>query len=105
VITQYPESLPTTPPAPACPSFTPNSAQRFTPNNSQNNRMGVFEMGWLSKATMQELDGVQAVLQLLHEPFIFVHAGPSLTFNTHLKYLPSNMREAAIPGHAETPDL
>jgi hypothetical protein len=38
VITQYPESLPTTPPAPACPSFTPNSEQRFTPNNSQNNK-------------------------------------------------------------------
>jgi hypothetical protein len=30
VITQYPESLPTTPPAPACPSFTPNSEQRFS---------------------------------------------------------------------------
>jgi hypothetical protein len=39
VITQYPESLPTTPPAPACPSFTPHSEQRFTPNNSQNNRL------------------------------------------------------------------
>jgi hypothetical protein len=38
VITQYPESLPTAPPAPACPSFTPNSEQRFTPDNSQNNR-------------------------------------------------------------------
>jgi hypothetical protein len=35
VITQYPESLPTTPPAPACPSFRPNSEQRFTPNNSE----------------------------------------------------------------------
>jgi hypothetical protein len=32
VITQYHESLPTTPPTPACPSFTPNSEQRFTPN-------------------------------------------------------------------------
>jgi hypothetical protein len=38
----------------------------------------VFEMGWLSKAAMQELDCVQAVLQLLHQPFIFVHAGPLL---------------------------
>jgi hypothetical protein len=38
--------------------------------------MGVFEVGWLSKATMQELDSVQAVLQLLHESFIFVQAGP-----------------------------
>jgi hypothetical protein len=47
--------------------------------------MGVFKMGWISKTTMQELDCVQAVLQLLHEPFIFVHAGPSLTFNIHLK--------------------
>jgi hypothetical protein len=47
--------------------------------------MGVFEMGWLSKATMQELDCVQAVLQLLHEPFIFVHAGPLLSFNIQLK--------------------
>jgi hypothetical protein len=46
--------------------------------------MGVFKMGWISKTTMQELDGVQAVLQLLHEPFIFVHAGPSLSFNLHL---------------------
>jgi hypothetical protein len=43
--------------------------------------MGVSKMGWLRKATMQELDCVQAVLQLLHEPFIFVHAGPSFTFN------------------------
>ena len=48
-------------------------------------RMGVFKMGWISKTTVQELDCVQAVLQLLHEPFIFVHAGPSLTFNIHLK--------------------
>jgi hypothetical protein len=38
--------------------------------------MGVFKMGWISKTTMQELDGVQAVLQLLQEPFIFVQAGP-----------------------------
>jgi hypothetical protein len=38
--------------------------------------MGVFKMGWLRKATMQELDCVQAVLQLLHEPFIFVYSGP-----------------------------
>jgi hypothetical protein len=36
VITQYPEPLPTTPPAPARPSLTPSSEQRFTPNNSQN---------------------------------------------------------------------
>lgn len=48
-------------------------------------RMGVFKMGWISKLTVQELDCVQAVLQLLREPFIFVHAGPSLTFNIHLK--------------------
>src|SRR6202042_1153494 len=48
-------------------------------------RMGVLKMGWISKTTMQELDRVQAVLQILHEPFIFVHAGPSLTFNIHLK--------------------
>jgi uncharacterized protein YfbU (UPF0304 family) len=41
VITQYPESLPTTLPAPACPSFTPNSEQRFTPNNSQKNNLKV----------------------------------------------------------------
>ena len=34
VITQYPESLPPAPPRPACPSFTPNGEQRFTPNNS-----------------------------------------------------------------------
>jgi hypothetical protein len=47
--------------------------------------MGVFKMGWISKTTMQELDCIQAVLQLLHEPFIFVHAGPLLTFNIHLK--------------------
>jgi hypothetical protein len=45
--------------------------------------MGVFEMGWISKATMQELDCIQAVLQLLHEPFIFVHAGPWLSFNRY----------------------
>ena len=31
VITQYPESLPTTPPAPACPSFTPNNSQNNSP--------------------------------------------------------------------------
>jgi hypothetical protein len=37
VITQYPEPLPTSPRAPACPSFTPNSEQTFTPHNSQNN--------------------------------------------------------------------
>jgi len=63
--------------------------------------MGVFKVGRISKTTMQELDGVQGVLQLLQEPFILVHAGPSLTFNIpHLKYLPSNMLKAAIPGHA-----
>jgi hypothetical protein len=28
--------------------------------------MGVFKMGWISKTTMQELDCVEAVLQLLH---------------------------------------
>lgn len=45
---------------------------------------------------MQELDSVQAVLQLHHEPFIFVQAGPSLTFNIlQLKCLPSNMLKAA----------
>jgi hypothetical protein len=38
--------------------------------------MGVFKMGWIRKTPMQELDCVQAVLQLLHEPFIFVQAGP-----------------------------
>jgi hypothetical protein len=60
--------------------------------------MGVFKMGWIRKTTMQELDGVQAVLQLHHEPFIFVHAGPSLTFNIlHLKCHPSNMLKAASP--------
>ena len=46
-----------------------------------NNQFGmrIFKMGRISKTTMQELDCVQAVLQLHHEPFIFVHAGPSLT--------------------------
>jgi hypothetical protein len=63
--------------------------------------MGVFKMGWISKTTMQELDGVQAVLQLHHEPFIFVHAGPSLTFNIlHLKCRPSNMLKAVSPHKA-----
>jgi len=40
--------------------------------------MGVFKVGRISKTTMQELDCVQAVLQLLSEPFIFVQ-GPSFT--------------------------
>ena len=43
--------------------------------------MRVFKMRWIRKTTMQELDGVQAVFQLHYEPFIFVQAGPSLTFN------------------------
>jgi hypothetical protein len=60
--------------------------------------MGVFKMGWISKTTMQELDGVQAMLQLHHEPFIFVHADPSLRFNIwHLKCHPSNMLKALSP--------
>jgi hypothetical protein len=49
VITQYPESLPTTPPAPACPSFTPNGEQRFTPNASQNNTPSHYHAGPLSR--------------------------------------------------------
>jgi hypothetical protein len=67
-----------------------NLTQALDTLNSQFG-VGVFEMGWLSKATMQKLDCVQAVLQLLHEPFIFVHAGPLLTFNIpHLStYLPT----------------
>jgi hypothetical protein len=64
----------------AVPARPDNLTQAFDTLNRQLG-MGVFEMGWLSKATMQELDCVQAVLQLLHEPFIFVHAGPLLTFN------------------------
>jgi hypothetical protein len=52
--TQYPESLPTTPPAPACPSFTPNSEQTFTPNNSQNNSSQVCQI--IRKTTMETLN-------------------------------------------------
>jgi hypothetical protein len=52
--------------------------------------MGVFKMGWLRKATMQELDCVQAVLQLLHEPFIFVHAGlVNVQYSPKVPYRPT----------------
>jgi hypothetical protein len=74
-----------------------NLTQALDTLNSQFG-MGVFKMRWISKTTMQELDSVQAVLQLHHEPFIFVQAGPSLTFNIlQLKCLPSNMLKAASP--------
>jgi hypothetical protein len=43
--------------------------------------MGVFKMGRICKAAMHKLNGVQALLQFHHEPFIFVHASPLLTFN------------------------
>jgi hypothetical protein len=58
-------------------AWADNLAQALDALNSQFG-MGIFKMGWISKTTMQELDGVQAVLQLHHEPFIFVQ-GTSLT--------------------------
>jgi hypothetical protein len=55
-----------------------NLTQALDALNSQFG-VGVFKMAWISKTTMHELYGVQAVLQLHHESFIFVQAGPSLT--------------------------
>jgi hypothetical protein len=57
-----------------------NLTQALDTLNSQFG-MCILKMRWISKTPVHELDGVQAVLQLLHEPFIFDHAGPLLTFN------------------------